>query len=118
MGIDLVGHGELHLRLAWWVGCCALAQSFGWEPAGTIPAHDHPNPDHWDGQNYFTNDYQEVTADDARAMGAALARALDALKNLQEPTDEQAEAWAGVGMSFRLVRQVADFAQAGGFSIY
>jgi hypothetical protein len=61
--------------------CLSLAEAFGWERARTVaPATCHQGDCHyrWDG-NYRTNDYQQVTDDDARAFAAGLKRAIDAV---------------------------------------
>ena len=117
MGVDFVGHGDFSLPWHQWRGCFALARAFGWEPAGTVAAHDHPNADSWKG-DYFSNDLQEVTDADAQAMAAALERALATLTDRHDLTDEQAEAWACQDISARMVCRLADYAEAGGFAIY
>ena len=77
-----------------WGQMLRLAQLYGWQPAGTVineeDLNDFPNGE-WGG-GYQTNDWQRVTADDARNMTEALERALndlpkhDALASKREPT--------------------------------
>jgi hypothetical protein len=62
-------------------------------PAGTeAPSGCHQcGADEWDG-NYWTNDYQGVTDDDARAFAAALRRGIEAVMMEPPLTIEQAQA--------------------------
>ena len=77
MGIDLVGAGgSISLSFDFWRDCHRLAVAFGWHPGGTIGPHQLSSD--WDG-GYFTNDWQLVTDDDAKAMAAALYRAVAAV---------------------------------------
>ncbi len=76
-----------HLRLQWedglalclhvdaWAALLRLARAHGWTPAGTEPPRDWTG-DAWSGI-YEPAAEQHVTDDDARALGAALARALE-----------------------------------------
>lgn len=73
MGIILVGAGgDIWASKFEWGQLRRLAQSYGWVPAGTVL--DEPDVD-WNG-GYQTNDWQRVTADDARNLADALSRAL------------------------------------------
>src|SRR5262249_37495558 len=87
MGFDLHGrHETVSFNLAGWRYLLETANSFGWQPAGTeapdlenvglgsIPIEPIGPARAWNG-GYFTNDFQTVTDDDARQMGAALLRA-------------------------------------------
>ena len=87
---DLSGNGGcLRLNVAAWEFVLDQAVEYGWKPAGTVAlvweAPDCPFDDveevlsgqdrNWSG-TYRTNDFQTVTDQDARAMSAALKRAL------------------------------------------
>jgi hypothetical protein len=73
MGIILEGAGgDIWASVFEWGQLLRLAQSNGWVPAGTVL--DEPNVG-WSG-GYQTNDWQRVTADDARNLADALSRAL------------------------------------------
>jgi hypothetical protein len=86
MGMDLVGANGRPWRFSamQWGRVLDLAELYGWIPQGTAPPE---LPDGmrvlrdgevWSG-GYGSNDYQRVTADDARALAAALEQALDDL---------------------------------------
>src|SRR6266700_1978839 len=73
MGMILVGAGgDIWVNVFEWGQLLRLAQSYGWVPAGTVL--DEPDVD-WNG-GYKTNDWQRVTADDARNLADALSLAL------------------------------------------
>ena len=123
MGVDLIGHGGASFNWHRWRACLDVAVAFGWEPAGTVA----PDPRKWNGLpvvapegdwngTYCTNDYQEVTDLDARALGLALHRALAALSTGQTVTEEQANALR-CGVSGNTLRELADYAAMGGFAI-
>jgi hypothetical protein len=49
MGVDLMGHGGESFNWHGWKYCLAVAEAFGWEPAGTDPAtwnEGGPIPEH------------------------------------------------------------------------
>jgi hypothetical protein len=82
MGMILQGAGvEFSASVFDWGQILRLAQAYGWQPAGTVIDEgdlcNFPNG-RWDG-GYQTNDYQRVTADDARNIANALDRALNDL---------------------------------------
>jgi|SRR5215813_3761197 len=82
MGMILDGAGgNIWVNVFEWGQLLRLAQTYGWMPAGTLL--DEPNVD-WNG-GYQTNDWQLVTADDARNLADALSRALPSL-----PADDHA----------------------------
>jgi hypothetical protein len=68
-----------------WAWVLRLADSFGWEPAGTVQSGQilgengevlvDWDKEGWSG-NYFSNECQEVTEEDAGELAAALERAL------------------------------------------
>ena len=101
MGFDLRGKGGYFcLNNERWYHCLDIACAFGWEPAGTqLPdgppeARGNPGPDwKWDG-GYNSNDFQMVTDDDAKALAAALDRAIEAEKT-GAMTKEQRAAFDG-----------------------
>jgi hypothetical protein len=92
MGVDLSGaQGGLHLNIAGWSMCLVRAREHGWEPAGTkAPVSYNEDgtictemtcaPDEWDG-GYGSNDHQTVTAEDARNLSEALAKAAESTSN-------------------------------------
>lgn len=114
MGMDLMGFGTTeHLSQSFWLAVLEMASSFGWEPAGTRPQDAFD--DEWDAMNYWSNDYQEVSDADAKALGEALNRALMAMRTKQTLTEKQVQAlW---DMSEESIRQLADFCARGGFLI-
>jgi hypothetical protein len=102
MGYYISGmNGNLgeNFNIITWHSIYGLATIFGWEPKGTVtqcwvdketgertplPCCDPNNTregewiedDEWSGF-YFTNDYQEITADDAKNLAEALERMLE-----------------------------------------
>lgn len=122
MGMDLlglggIGHGEISFNNGFWYTLLEIAEIFGWQPAGTVKPSDYDG--RWNG-SYFTNDFQEVTDADARALSDALQRAVAANTALvavgsgQPLTKEHAKALGRLGVT--AVRNF-DFARSGGFSI-
>jgi hypothetical protein len=82
MGYDLSNSAGTYVRFtgSGWDLALAVARHYGWEPAGI------PKPATWDKKEhgpwedeYWMNAGQEVTADDAAALTAALDRAVVAL---------------------------------------
>ena len=116
MGVNLIGHGDASFNWQAWRYCLDIAVAFGWRPAGTIAPTDYGGE--WNG-TYCTNDLQEVTDDDARALGEALHRAVNALSTEQNLSEEQAKAWAGNSnrTGVYVVCKLADYAEKGGFEI-
>ena|ERR1700688_3652208 len=131
MGIDLIGRGGASLNRVAWGYCLDIAVAFGWQPAGIVAPPDCAGE--WSG-TYITSDLQAVTDDDARTLGAALRRAVTALRTEQNLTEEQAKAWDVVtriieadsadpfgsdsdGTFVDLVCELADYAEKGGFEI-
>ena len=111
MGMDLHGEGGTErLNNTSWYQLLRLASEYGWQPAGTqenedffrmrLEASDMPEDEiertvalsklEWDG-DYFFNNYQIVTDDDARGLAEALTRALEELPsdNLLEVYEEK-----------------------------
>jgi hypothetical protein len=73
MGYDLtnsIGKAHQWKVLGWW-HLLNLACAYGWSPRGTEPSEGSGSD--WDG-NYFTNEGQRVTHDDAVALAGALER--------------------------------------------
>ncbi len=115
MGIDLIGHGGACFRSYGWHACLDLALAFGWQPAGTVAWHEYTGPpSKWDG-GYLTDDFQIVTDYDAKALAAALRRALSALRAKTRLTKQQTQAWES--MNINMVRTLADYAGKGHFAI-
>jgi hypothetical protein len=84
MGMDLEGPGgAFWFPVHGWSAVLTLARDFGgWEPQGTKSPEwedpetgEHHVASDWDG-NYWCNDYQQVTEEDARNLADALERAL------------------------------------------
>lgn len=76
-----------------WGKALELAQIYGWRPAGTCPPREidfYQLNAEWSGR-YFTNDGQMVKAEDARALAAALERALDHISDARIKVDWNAE---------------------------
>lgn len=111
MGVDLIGRG---MSVNWngWHQMLALAAAFGWDPQGTMAPDDFERQ--WDG-TYCSNDFQRVTDADARNIGLALHRALDAARNEMPLTQDQEEALNGVDLSY--MRELADVMHSPGFTI-
>jgi len=92
MSYNLVSRSTILCRTfssQFWAKALELAQSYGWQPGGTLP------PSHldfyeleaeWDGR-YFTNDGQTVKAEDAFSLAAALERSLEDISNDNLPID-------------------------------
>ena len=115
MGIDVSGHGRsASFHSLDWPCLIDLAKEFGWQPEGTQPPHYWKEPTAWDGSNYFTSDYQEVTASDAAAMGAALFRASTSRRSAVM-TEKQRELFNGMPLS--AIEELADLASGGKFYI-
>ena len=87
------GDDDIWVNTFDWGQMLRLAQLYGWQPAGTVLSEEDLNdfPDAEWGGGYQTNDWQIVTADDARNMADALERALnhipayDALASKRDP---------------------------------
>jgi hypothetical protein len=119
MGMDLRGSGgDFHFNLYAWNQLMTLAYHVGkWEPAGTKPPEwDEDNSpvqldtdaspkemqaalagarDAWDRMNYFTNDYQRVTASDAANLADALERVLSDVPDHDAMTGKWDDLWHG-----------------------
>jgi hypothetical protein len=71
--------GEFALQAGWWQAFLGLARHHGWTSRGTLPPPDYAgwdgDPDCWDGR-YWPALGQQVSENDARALGAALGRAV------------------------------------------
>ena len=132
MGYDLHGRGGYCcVHIEDWRPCLETAQTWGWKPAGTLlpygppEAEGNPGPDwKWCG-TYISNDWQEVTDEDAKAFAAALDRAIKA-----RATAKRARTVAVQGnvitlsrddrrndVDTDLLKRVADFARQGRFQI-
>ena len=67
-----------------WLWALEIARANGWKPAGTKPPDgsvptffEYDISTQWDPEDYFSNGGQRVTARDAKALAAAIERALD-----------------------------------------
>jgi hypothetical protein len=144
MGMDLHGAGgEFHWTGWQWSALLELAMLYGWTPIGTA----EPNwcdgdgepvrrSESWSG-TYCSNDYQQVRDEDAAALAAALASALDDVPDVEPvhklmsipcgdrvfvgvnpdaPELTVLEHFAGPGGKHAL-RSFISYCRAGGFSI-
>jgi len=82
---------EKRLNVDVWDMLTKLAETGGWQPAGTQDPSYWGDPEwsfsinpQWNG-NYYTNDYQIITDDDARSLAAGLRIALDDIPDLSGP---------------------------------
>jgi hypothetical protein len=67
-----------------------VAIAFGWKPKGAIfPPGTFDDEAELPSviESYFSNSWQRVTDEDARAMGAALSLAVDAIRSRKDPND-------------------------------
>jgi len=108
-----------------WRPCLETAQTWGWKPAGTLlpycppEAEGNPGPDwKWCG-TYLSNDWQEVTDEDAKAFAAALDRAIEARAKRALRNDDDTDLLSNDDYTddTDLLKRVADFARQGGFLI-
>ena len=70
MGVDFIGHGDLSLHWQAWRACFDSPLPLGGRQWGLLLTAITPAR----GAEHFTNDLQEVTDEDARALAAALHR--------------------------------------------
>ena len=76
MGFDLEGNsGSFRVSNSGWPEVLAIAEKYGWKPAGTNPPKGIKKSE-WDG-GYHTMDGQLVTARDASALASAIDSALN-----------------------------------------
>lgn len=77
MGYDLIGRGT-SVNVTTWEMLLRLGEMYGWEPTGTqLTQNEYVDAVFdWSG-TYCSNDFQLVTDEDARALAAALAKAVD-----------------------------------------
>jgi hypothetical protein len=97
MGFDLRRKDDgMSISIFTWIRACALAIEGGWEQLGTLPpAHWQDEEEAWPG-TYDSNDGQQVTAEDALAMAAALQAmlpSLDPQKAFDRDSDDPALLW-------------------------
>jgi hypothetical protein len=121
MGYDLSNCSGAYVRFtgSGWDLALAVARHYGWEPAGI------PKPATWDEKEhgpwedeYGMNAGQEVTAEDARALTAALDRAVvatDFVETVVRTVDELNEAVAHHNPTWRDDLKPASREQAEGF---
>jgi|TARA_Y100000294_G_scaffold151356_1_gene149121 hypothetical protein len=90
MGVDLLGkQGTFSMNWTGWRTIYGIAIENGWNPAGTKPPNDEHIKllsgddnapffvaDNWNG-DYFSNDLQLVTKEDATSMADALTRSME-----------------------------------------
>jgi hypothetical protein len=126
MGVDLASEAGGHFSVNWWGWreLFEIALAHGWQPAGTRKEADWMDSETgepltgaiadrvrfeggepaWDG-NYFGNDFQQVTAEDARNMALAVEQALP---EIEKEGDE----------ALARVTEFIGFLKKGGFVIF
>jgi hypothetical protein len=151
MGMDLSGSGgDFHHSIATWRMVLTLAKDHGWEPAGTEPPEftffredgtvDEEETEafrkryeDWEAPNYYTNDFQWVTDEDAANIADALERALTqvpdektiAMKAATTPCGVRSDVfehltpldWFSGGDGKAHIRVFINFCQTGAFCI-
>ncbi len=140
MGYDFTGkNGGFSLNVSGWPWVYNLAVAYGWRPAGTVGnAHyyaelsgaDMNDPKtqaecdkqdrEWDGR-YSSNDFQQVTAEDADNLAEALENALRHLPRKESTIPENVEVspieeFSGLEER-RWLREFIEFCRAGSFTI-
>jgi hypothetical protein len=153
MGMDLSGKdGDFHFNNTTWRMVLTLAIDHGWKPAGTEP----PEPtffredgtvdeemteayrqayEDWNAANYYTNDFQLVTDEDAANIADALERALSHVPD-EETIAMKAATTSSGGVPFDVlkhltpldwcsgvdgkarIREFIDFCRTGAFCIF
>jgi len=144
MAVDLLGkQGHMLFNNHGWSKMLELAERYGWQPKGTQPpllemeeigvVTNGSSDGDWDG-NYFTNDRQRVSPEDAASLAAALERALEDIPDhdaMEDKTrfiqDERVVPWHMAerippsewfsGSRKQRVRDFVTFCRAGGISI-
>jgi hypothetical protein len=123
MGYDLSNPSGAYVRLtgSGWDLALAIARQYGWQPAGI------PKPETWDEKEYgpWEDEYginvgQQVTADDAAALTAALDRAVaapDFVEAVVRIKDELNEEVAQHNPKWRDDLKSASHEQAEGFRV-
>lgn len=131
MSMDLTGPaGKFYVEGMWFAAAVEIGQQLGWVPAGTL-APCWRNPDtgdvkghlNWEG-GYVSNDFQEVTSEDAAAWATALERALpdvpdedpfpDGIPSGDLATHPSIQHWGG---GKDQLRELIAFMRAGAFTI-
>ncbi len=131
MGMDLTSESRATFRWngSGWTFLLNLAQRYDWRPVGTQAPPTVENAS-WSGA-YDSNEGQRVTADDARALGVALERAVADSERTRKAEElaleisvavrEQtgyADYHVGVPESiWGYLEEFADFCKKGGFNI-
>jgi len=132
---------ELQVSGSLWESALELAYVYGWKPAGTQRPRTGAwaRPDEgahapaWDGQDYFSYESQRVGRGDARALAAALFRAILSVPDWQlagrhpgahggdssSPIPSRASVTADgiTDHHRRIMKRFAAFAECGGFTI-
>ena len=99
-----------------WFECLELGQTYGWQPAGTLPPPEGlPFSESWDGR-YYPDHAQLVTSEDAEALACALQRALEDPERPHPQPDEK-NPFQDQGDS-RFLSEMIDFFRQGSFRIW
>lgn len=96
------GHCEFDMPASDWRRILWIAQCYGWQPHGTEPPDElaittgiwRGKPTDWTGA-YSPSDGQEITEDDAKALAAALERALPDVPDCDTDEKRRREVDAG-----------------------
>ena len=101
MSVDLLAGDEMRsLSYGGFGMLLAIAQSHGWEPAGTSPPPSREEPGYtgepWEG-GYLTSDFQRIEAEDAAGIADALEKAASDLATIdrENVTPKTLRGWAG-----------------------
>ena len=130
LSVDLAGSGgDCRFSSCGWARLLALAERFGWEPAGTVPPQyvdGTPFYTDWHG-GYTSNDAQLVTDDDARNLAAVLEAILPDIPRHDAAADKGVLLrgsrlvpleWFSGSDNRELLGEFIRMAKAGGFQIF
>ena len=108
MSYDLISFNDennpININIIIWIKLLDLSEMYGWKPIGTlhfpldrISVHSKQRIRYWDG-NYYSNDGQIVTTEDALALANGLETALDDIPDI-ETTEKMIDLREGSDLS-------------------
>lgn len=113
MGIDIIGRGHSYNWSAW-EKLFETGLAYGWKPLGTLSPVDFDGD--WSG-TYFSNDFQVVAAEDAKAWADALSKASaverDNLEQIEKKPEQQSPLGNGRQEWLDFMDRFAKIASAG-----